>query len=232
MRETTRDYFINQQFRRDLFVKGPRTIAPYDLGKRIDKARFIMMGNPDNRPTKIKMAAGEATLRDAVYKPVVDSLAKAPNSTATVGELLASSEIGSLNRRQVWDALLVLTEAGFVAPASQSITPEADENAASALNEELLERAEATAGVGFLASACLGSAVSVPRMDQLFIRGLKLGEKDVPAYVFGVLAAQNQRVMLEGKTVESKEDNLKELKRKFAEFGKERAEFLKRLGIL
>jgi len=47
-----------------------------------------------------------------------------------------------------------------------------------------------------------------------------------------VLAAQNQRVMLEGKTVESKEDNLKELKRKFGEFGKERAEFLKRLGIL
>jgi len=66
----------------------------------------------------------------------------------------------------------------------------------------------------------------------LFIRGLKLGEKDVPAYVYGILAAQNQRVILDGKAVESKEGSLKELKRMFAEFNKDRLEFLKRLGIL
>ena len=232
MRETTRDYFINQQFRRDLFVKGPRAIAPYELGKRVDKARFVLIGNPAKLPTKIKTAGGEANLRQEIHKPVVEALAKAPGNTATIGELLATKEAGSLHRRQIWDSLLILTEAGFVAPSSPSITPEADQQAAAALNEELLERAEATVGVGFLAAASLGAAVSVARMDQLFIRGLKLGEKDVPAYVYGILAAQNQRVLLDGKAVESKEGSLKELKRMFAEFNKDRLEFLKRLGIL
>jgi hypothetical protein len=198
----------------------------------MEKARFILVGNPANRPTKIATAAGEAKLRDAVYKPVIDALAKAPDCTATVGELLATKEAASLNRRQVWDVLLVLTSAGFVAPTSQSITPDADEAAAAALNGQLLERAEASAGVGFLASARLGSAVPVSRMDQLFIRALKLGEKDVPAYVFGVLAAQNQRIMHEGKPIQSEEQNLKEIKRMLGEFTKERAEYLKRLGVL
>lgn len=232
MRETTRDYFINQQFRRDLFVKGPRAIAPYDLVKRIERTRFVMIGDPAKRPTKITTTGGEAGLREAIYKPIVDALAKAPDCVATVRELLDSAEIGSLNRRQVWDALLVLTEAGFVAPASQSLTPEADREAANTLNEELLERAEATAGVGFLAAASLGAGIAAPRLDQLFIRGLKRNERDVPAYVFRIMAAQNQRVMLEGKTVESEEENLKELKRKFAEFNQDRAGLLKRLGIL
>ena len=232
MRETTRDYFINQTFRRDLFVKGPRPITPYDLGKRVEKARFALLGNPEKRPTKISTAAGEASLRDEVYQPVAEALAAAPDCMATVGELMATEQVGSLNRRQVWDVLLVLTGAGFVAPTSELTTPDADRTAAAALNRELLERAEASAGVDFLASACLGSAIPVPRMDQLFIRAIKLDEKDVPGYVCGVLAAQNQRVMLEGKMAESEEENRKEVNRKFEEFNDERAEFLKRVGVL
>ena len=37
MRETTRDYFVNQQFRRDIFVKGPRPMSVYEHGKQIEK---------------------------------------------------------------------------------------------------------------------------------------------------------------------------------------------------
>jgi len=33
LRETTKDYFINQQFRRDIFVKGPRYLTEFELGR-------------------------------------------------------------------------------------------------------------------------------------------------------------------------------------------------------
>ncbi len=93
MRETTRDYFVNQQFRRDIFVKGPRMISPYDHGKRVEGERFILLGDPAKCPEKITTAIGDADLRKDIYQPVVKALAKFPEKTATVGELLATKEL-------------------------------------------------------------------------------------------------------------------------------------------
>ena len=74
MRETTRDYFVNQQFRRDIFVKGPRFMAAYDHGKRIEKERFMLVGDPEKCPEKVATAIGEAALRADFYPPVVKAL--------------------------------------------------------------------------------------------------------------------------------------------------------------
>lgn len=232
LRETTRDYFINQRFRRDVFVKGPRPITPPDYRKRVEGMRFILLGNPASRPTKIVTAVGEVNLREAIYKPVVEALAKAPDCSATVGELMAATQAGSLTLENVWEALLVLSGTGFVSPASPSATPDADAAAAAALNAVLLERAQVSAGVGFLAAPKLGGGIAVSRIEQLFVRALQLGEKDPVAYVWGILSSQRQRVVAKGQAIESEKDNRAELKRIFAKFEKDRADVLRRVGVL
>jgi len=232
LRETTRDYFVSQQFRRDIFVKGPRPISPYELGKRIEQVGFILLGDPDKLPEKVETAAGMAQLREAVYKPVVSALAKCPDYCASVGELLAMKETKSLNRKQIWEALLVLTNARYVGPTSGSATPEADQLAAASLNRELVERAEASASIVSLASAKLGAAIPVSRIEQLFIRAQHLGEKDPAAFVWRVFSAQGMRLLSNSKRLEGDEANLKELKRRLSEFEKSRAPILKRLGVL
>ena len=171
-------------------------------------------------------------MRNDVYRPIVDALSKASDAAATVGELMTMEETGGLSRGQIWEALLVLTAANFVAPAAQSASPEEDIAAANALNNELLERAEATAGVGYLASATLGAAIGISRIDQLFVRAMRLQEKKPAEYVWGLLSAQGQRLVVKGKAIETDDGNIKELNRRFGEFRKDRVDILKRLEIL
>ena len=78
MREATRDYFINQQFRRDIFVKGPRPIAPYDHAKRVERQRFILLGDPAKVPTKVTAGISEISLREDIYNPLAETLSAFP----------------------------------------------------------------------------------------------------------------------------------------------------------
>ncbi len=231
MRETTRDYFINQQFRRDIFVKGPRVISAYDAGKRVEKLRFVLLGEPDNCPSKVSTVIGEADLKAEAYQPVAKALAAAPNGSATIAELMAHKDLTSLNRAQLWEIMLVLTGAGFVAPVATSKTPQEDNAAAKALNTLLMEKAEVNSGVDFLAAPKLGAAISVSRIDQLFMHALQLGEKDPVERVAKILAEHNQTLIIEGETITDPAQTRKELKKMLGELQGKKLDLLKRLGV-
>jgi SAM-dependent methyltransferase len=231
MRETTRDYFVNQQFRRDIFVKGPRMISPYDHGKRVEGERFILLGDPAKCPEKITTAIGDADLRKDIYQPVVKALAKFPEKTATVGELLATKELSTVNRAQMWEVLVVLTGAGFVSPASTSATPAEDDVASRSLNAMLMERAENGTGVEYLAAPRVGAAIGVGRIEQMIIRAILAKDKDPVARVQKTLTAQGQWLVVEGETIQDADRTVKELTRMVKEFNEQRADMLKRLGV-
>lgn len=231
MRETTRDYFVNQQFRRDIFVKGPRNMAVYDHGKRVEKERFILVGDAEKCPQKVTTAIGEADLNAAFYPPVVKALATFPNASASIAELMAVKELSTFNRAQIWEVLLVLTGAGFVAPVSKSTTPAEDAEASKSLNAHLMERADAGAGVDYLAAPLLGAAIGVPRIEQMFIRAIRANAKNPAESVGETLAAQGQLLIVEGKTIEDKAQTKVELTKMFNEFKAKKAELLQRLGV-
>ena len=205
MRETTRDYFVNQQFRRDIFVKGPRYMSAYDHAKQTEKERFILVGNPEKVPENVTTVIGEAALREDVYKPLVKALAAFPGGSATVGELVAVKELSALNRAQIWEAMLVLTGAGYVAPATKSTTPAEDIVASQALNRSLLQRAESGVGVDYLAAPKLGAATVVSRIEQLFIIAQQANEKDPADWVHKMLVSQGQFLIVEGETIQDEE---------------------------
>ena len=231
MRETTRDYFVNQQFRKDIFVKGPRPIAPYDHGKRVEKERFILLGDPEKCPEKIQSSAGEVELRADIYKPICAQLAKAPGASASIGELLAAKDLAAINRAQIWEALLVLTGAGFVAPVSPSTTPDADVKASRSLNTFLMEKAQAGAGVDYLAAPKLGAAINISRIEQMMLLALQAGDKSPVETVRKSLADQGQFLVIQGETIEDEERTREELKRILTEFESGKADLLKRLGV-
>lgn len=231
MRETTRDYFVNQQFRRDIFVKGPRFMAVYDHGKRVEKERFMLLGDPDQCPEKVTTVIGEAELRADFYKPLVKALAAFPEGVASVGELMAVKELNTLTRAQIWEILLVLTGAAFVAPVSKSTTPDDDAAASRSLNMKLIDRADAGAGVDYLAAPRLGAAIAVPRIEQMFIRAIQEKAKDPVATVQETLVAQGQLLIVEGEKINDAERTTKELTRMLDEFKKQKSDLLHRLGV-
>lgn len=231
MRETTRDYFVNQQFRRDIFIKGGRSMSAYDHNRRIEETRFMLIGDAEKCPEKIQGPIGEVSLKTDMYRPVAEQLARFPDATASIGELMTAKGTQSLNRGALWEIMLVLTAANFVSPVATTATSKEDEAAAQSLNRCLMERAQAGVGVEFLAAPRLGIGMSVSRIEQMLILAILNGEKDPAAVVNKTLSDNGQTLMIEGKPAASDAAAVQEMKRIFDNFTQNRAPLLKRAGV-
>jgi hypothetical protein len=77
-----------------------------------------------------------------------------------------------------------------------------------------MQNAENNADITFLASPVTGGGHVVSRFEQLFITALQAGKKtpdDWASHAWKTIEAQGQRLIKEGKTLETAEENLTEL---------------------
>ena len=75
-------------------------------------------------------------------------------------------------------------------------------------------KARSSNDITFLASPMTGGGIGVGRFHQLFILAIQQGKKmpeDWAAFVAQILTAQGQKIVKEGKTLETPEENLAEL---------------------
>jgi SAM-dependent methyltransferase len=227
--QTVRDYFINQQFRRDIFIKGPRRLPPLEQLRRLQSQPFVLVVAPEDRPEKVKGALGEATLQEEVYKPLTEALASDKMSPKTITQL--QTICSGLDFPKIYQALMILTGLGTVAPAQGQSSIQAAHKTSKALNSELCRRAESSADVQHLASPVTGAGVAVSRFEQLFLRAAELQEKDATDYVWRVLKAQGQAIVKEGAALTSEDENIAELRSQFEVFTNKRLPVLKALGV-
>ena len=71
MREQARDYFVNQQFRKDLYVRGAIRLSASEQREHLLDTRFVLLQRADSVPSKVKGAVGEATLQAETYSPLL-----------------------------------------------------------------------------------------------------------------------------------------------------------------
>jgi hypothetical protein len=81
-----------------------------------------------------------------------------------------------------------------------------------------------------LASPVTGGGVSVDRISQLFILANRQKQPDAVQYAWSILEGQGERFIKDGKKLETRDDNVSELRDRFASFSK-RVEVLSQLGI-
>jgi hypothetical protein len=93
-----------------------------------------------------------------------------------------------------------------------------------------MKRAELGTGVDYLAAPKLGAAISVPRIEQMFIRAIAAKDKNPAETVRQTLKAQNQLLVVEGEAVQDDERTMTELKKMFEAFQK-KAGLLQSLGV-
>jgi hypothetical protein len=103
------------------------------------------------------------------------------------------------------------------------------------LNAHLLDKARGGGDINYLASPVTGGGITVGRFQQLFLLAKSQG-KDQPAdwvaFVWQILSAQNQRLIKDGKTLETAEANLAELTAQAGEFAEKRLPILKALQVV
>ncbi len=74
----------------------------------------------------------------------------------------------------------------------------------------------------------------VNRLQQLFLLAISLRKKtldDWAAYTWNIVAGQGQRLLKDGKPIESLEDNLAELKQQATSFATNQLPILQALGV-
>lgn len=232
LREQARDYFVNQQFRKDLYVRGAVRLSPFEQRERLLDTRFVLVQPADSISLKVTSAAGEVTLQEAVYKPLITALAQQNYAPKTLRELAAA--LPDTQYPALQQAISILVGMGNAAPC-QSVAAEKQVSVScQSLNQYLCERAQFGNEIQTLASPVTGGGISVNRVHQLFLVGIKQGKKrpaEWAQFVWEVLSSQDQRLIKENKTLETAEENMAEMTRRAIEFREKNIPMLKALQI-
>ncbi|CAM8625388.1 AdoMet_MTases domain containing protein [Burkholderiales bacterium] len=216
-RESVRDFMVNQQFRRDYWVKGSRKLTISEHEQQLRAQRIILVQPRTNVKLKVTGHLGEANLSAAVYEPILGLLEDhKPKSLGEVADQLALSNI---RLGQVVQAATALVGAGYCLPVSHS---EDSLPSSIALNRHIMQRAHSSNEIGFLSSTVLEGGFSISRFQQLFLlHYMDFGLRDkvsLAKAAWKALESQNQRILKEGKTLSTPEENIRELEEQAEEF--------------
>jgi SAM-dependent methyltransferase len=211
-RQTVRDFMVNQQFRKDYWVKGARRVNALQQSQALMQQRVILSSQAEDIKLTVQGAVGEAKLSDGIYTPIIQALADhEPHSVQDLINVLQGQESRLM---KVVQALLVLTAQGHVYPVQAE---EATSKAAATtkkLNQHLLNLAKGSADVSFLASPVTGGGIAVGRVLQLFLLSIGQGKTLPGEWVqdtWGILKSQGHRIVKAGQALQSDEENVAEL---------------------
>lgn len=233
LRESTRDFMVNQQFRRDYWVKGVRRLNVLEQAEQLRQLKVMLLTSRQDVSLKVSGALGEATMSETVYNPILDAVAD--HKPRTLGQIEQAVKTHGIGFAQVIEAFMILSGAGHLAGVQSEAASARAKKSSERMNSYLIHKARGSADIHFLASPVTGGGVPVARFEQLFLYGLAQGGKQPAQWaqvVWQVLQAQGQKLLKEGQTLETVEDNLAELTRQATEFAEKRLPVLKALQVV
>lgn len=231
-REAARDLCVNQQFRKDYWVKGARQLTLMEQAEALRAQQVVLISPRSKVKMTVTGALGMASLQASIYEPILNLMADyKPVSLGSIENTLKSEAVSF---SQIVQAIIVLCGAGIVAPAQDQPVADQVRKRTSALNLHLMRKARSSNDIVFLASPIIGGGVPVPRFHQLFLLARKEGLKrpeDWAQYVWKCLSAQGQRLAKDGAAVEDEAENISMLTKQATEFYENRLPLLKALMI-
>lgn len=228
LHQTVRDYLVNKQFRRDVFVKGARALTAVERTERLRSQRFALKLLRKDVPLKARCVRGEFGLQPEVGGPVLDRLAEGPT---TLDELLQVPAVAALGVARVLQVLTVLVGTSSLEPALPEAVAKESVESTRRMNEAIIKSSERAEETTHLVSPVLGSAVGASRIDQLFLKAHLAGE-DLPTSAWKLLTSRGHRLMRDGKPIESEEESLTVFRELAGTFKQKTLEIWKQLGVV
>jgi SAM-dependent methyltransferase len=219
LRETIRDFCMNQQFRRDYWVRGVRALVGHEQLAALREERIVLTTAKEDLPSKVRGAIGEAGLIDEIYQPIFEFLGD--HKPHSILELEAHVGGKNVNFAQLSSALTILLGLGVIQAAAPGQDLSKAKTRTHALNKAISRRALSVGDIAYFASPVTGGGVSAPRFSQLFWMSKQNGGKtplDWATFAWQLLQAQNQAIIKDGVTLQG-EDNLAELKTQAEQWG-------------
>jgi len=230
MRELLKDYIVNKQFRRDIYVKGPQLLSQREQWQEFEKLTFAatLQGN---LPEKFRLPIGEVTPKKESLAALMQALATKPASGA---ELMDAGRKCGINENDVILLILLLTNGACITPARRDYAT-VDRSASERLNALVFGLTPAADSHRFVASAVLGSAMGAGFVDRVIgplANGSAIKDTEVAAKAFELLEKAGQQFRRDGKLMENSEANIAEISTLVREFRDTRLPLWRSLGIV
>lgn len=207
-----RDFMVNQQFRKDYWVKGARKLSGIEQSEALRALRLVLVVSRADVPMKVTGTLGEGNLTEALYCPVLDLMAD--NKPRTILQIEHGVKDRGISFTQLLQVVMVLTGGGYLASAQEDAVTQGVKPSTDKLNSHLINKARSGADIAYLASPVTGGGLPVGRFEQLFLLAIQRGHKttaDWAKFVWNILDSKNQKLLKEGKTLETSEENIAEL---------------------
>jgi hypothetical protein len=210
-RESVRDYFVNQQFRRDIFVRGNAKLSLLEQREALLETSVALLVHPDEISYTISGVL-EVTIQEAIYRPLLELFATHKFRPHTLKEL--ARHFPTLLWDQLMQAITILIGAGHMHPVQREDVIKRAKSKSQSLNKEICRRARSNAEIGFLASPVIGAGVKMSRFELMFMASRYAGNHKPQSWVeeaWATLQSQGQKLLKEGKALETPEENTAEL---------------------
>ena len=231
LREELRDYYINRQFRKDLYVKGTRRLTPAQQLEGMLSTRYILLA-PELKKLECSGYYRKIDFKPELVDPMMTWLKEGGDKPKDfTGYLAAHPET---TPEVVSSLLKVMVEQAVIAPCQPEEAVQEAKPACDCLNRYLCQRAQAADEISYLASPVTGSGINMSRISQMFLHYIWQGVKEnaLPKEVWKTLDSQGQFLLKDGKKLETEKENLAELKQQVKAFKEQTLPVLARLGIL
>ncbi len=220
LRQSVRDFIVNQQFRRDYWVKGARRLSSLEQTEALRRLKFMVPTSPRSALAfTVQGAAGQRELSQGVYDPILDALGD--HQPKTIGEIEQALSGAGVALPAIYEAIMVLAGKGDLALVQDDEVQASARGRTDKLNLRIFEKARSGGELTALASPVTGGGILVSRFYQLFLLARTQGREsadELAQFAWDLLAAQNQRMVKDGKPLETPEENLAELAREAREF--------------
>lgn len=230
VREQLQDYFINRQFRKDIFIRGLRRISQTEVYDKILSTRYVLNKPAADVPLKVNVHQGELTLTEDIYRPLLEYLEKDNFRPKDLREFFLSNkfEAGAL-----LEAITVLVHAGHVMPCQSDSVVKQVKKSCERLNAYICEKSNFSATINFLASPLTGYGVDVGRFNQIFLAQYKAGNKTsdkLADAAWKIISRNGERMIVEDKQKLETKDGQLSNPRKFLETPEENLAHMKTLA--
>lgn len=230
-RQSVRDFMVNEQFRKDYWVKGARRLTALEQAEAVRAQKVILTTPRADVSLNVTGALGEAAMSEAQFAPILDLLAG--HKAHTVAQIEQVVREQGVTYTTLVQALMVLTGGGHLATVQDEGQIAQARKRTERLNAYLMDKARSSDNISFLASPVTGGGVALRHIEQLFLLAASQGQKPTEwaHCVWQLLASQGQQLDKDGKIVESADESLSELTTQAAMFQEKRMPALKALQI-
>ena len=227
LRQSVRDFMVNQQFRRDYWVRGAQVLDAPTHQALLAAQRVMLQTQAAQIPMTMTTVSSDITLNAQLYGPIIAVMSDL--QAHTLGEIAGIVGNQHIGLQQVMEAVMMLIGGGHAAPLQADVDIVSSRAASAALNHHLIAQATLQGEIEYLASPATGGGVPVDRLQQLFLLAVlqeQQSAEDIVAFVWRHISALDKKLVKEGVRLESEEDNLAELMSQAQLF------FLQRLPVL